>query len=109
MTGMILLKNYNKNKFAENFPRYFYLLSKLFSLLIKQVVFMMIVGLPKQGSTKKVCCPFCKWRLCDAVVDKPDYEITVINDYDSNLIIKCRKCSRLIGIALIFSKAENYI
>jgi hypothetical protein len=59
----------------------------------------------KKSNTKKIRCPFCLWRLCDAVVNKSDCVITAFTDNDSHLIIKCRKCSRLIGIAFIFNKA----
>ena len=70
---------------------------------------MIVIGLPKQGGTRKVRCPFCSSRLCDAVTDKPDYKISVIDDFDSNIIIKCHKCGRLIGISIVLSKVKNHI
>jgi DNA-directed RNA polymerase subunit RPC12/RpoP len=67
-----------------------------------------VVEFPKRSGTRKIRCPYCAWRLCDAV-GEPECKITAINDYDSNFIIKCQKCGRLIGIALVFNKAQEII
>jgi uncharacterized protein with PIN domain len=70
------------------------------------VIFIIVVGLPKKdGDTRIIRCPFCLWRLCDAVVNEPERVVAVLDNNDSHLIMKCHKCGRLIGIALIFNKA----
>jgi DNA-directed RNA polymerase subunit RPC12/RpoP len=66
---------------------------------------MILVSNPKPRDTRKVGCPHCKSRLCDVVVSGGN-KIAVQEDCDSNLLIKCRKCKRQIGITLVFAKAK---
>jgi len=64
---------------------------------------MIAAGSLKQGGTKKIRCPYCAWRLCDAAISEPDYVITVDSDCGGQFILKCRKCRRQIGLALILT------
>lgn len=65
---------------------------------------MIVVGLPERSKTKKVCCPVCKSRLCDAVIGSDDNKITVQNGYDTHFIVKCGKCKQQIGIAIVLNR-----
>ena len=62
----------------------------------------------KKSGMRKVRCPLCAWRLCDAVVEEPDYIVSIKADFNNHFIMKCHKCGKQIGLTLIFKKIQNY-
>jgi len=56
-----------------------------------------------KGINKKpIRCPVCSTRLCDARISRCKYidVIPIENPPEGDIIIKCKKCGKLVGLAI---------
>lgn len=58
-----------------------------------------------ESDVKKVPCPVCGRRLCDAKISEPVF--ITDSKMKSEIIVKCHKCKSEIGIST--QNNENYI
>ncbi len=52
------------------------------------------------GQIRRIWCPECRGRLCDLVDCKHKYKVVFDGSGEYFIIIKCRKCGKVIGVGI---------